>query len=57
MKISRDNFAQTFQKRLAELSGMGTARDVRTHITALNEKYAAFGMSFRIESIARGYQL
>ncbi|MEP0848763.1 MAG: SMC-Scp complex subunit ScpB [Phycisphaerae bacterium] len=41
--------------RLAEL--LGGATDVRGHIEALNEKYARAGLSFRIEPIARGYQM
>ncbi|MBU0638106.1 MAG: SMC-Scp complex subunit ScpB [Planctomycetes bacterium] len=43
--------------RLAELVGAGTARGVHRHIDELNEKYAAAGLSFRIEAIARGYQM
>lgn len=43
--------------RLAELAGMGSAKDVRAHIETLNEKYAAVGLSFRVEAIARGYQM
>lgn len=43
--------------RIAELLGAGSAGDVRRHIDALNEKYAAVGLSFRIEPIARGYQM
>lgn len=41
--------------RLAEL--LGGAADVRGHIEALNEKYERAGLSFRIEPIARGYQM
>jgi segregation and condensation protein B len=43
--------------RLAELAGGGTALEVRLHIADLNAKYAACGLSFRIEAIARGYQM
>lgn len=43
--------------RIAELLGAGSAADVRRHIDVLNEKYAALGLSFRIEPIARGYQM
>jgi segregation and condensation protein B len=43
--------------RLAELVGAGTARDVREHVAALNEKYAAAGLSFRVEELAGGYRL
>ncbi len=43
--------------RLAELSGCVPARDVPGLIETLNEKYAAASLSFRIEGIARGYQM
>jgi segregation and condensation protein B len=43
--------------RLAELSGLGSVKTVKEHITALNEKYAQVGLSFRIEAIAKGYQM
>lgn len=43
--------------RLAELAGGCTPTHVRKTIAALNEKYAAVGLAFRIESIARGYQM
>lgn len=43
--------------RLAELAGDGSTRNVTRRIAALNEKYAAAGLSFRIEEIARGYQM
>jgi len=43
--------------RLAELAGAGSAREVRGLIDELNETYAAVGLSFRIEAIARGYQM
>jgi segregation and condensation protein B len=43
--------------RLAELVGSCTPGLVRKHIAALNEKYEGAGLSFRIEPIARGYQM
>jgi len=43
--------------RLVELVGLGTAADIRGHVEELNRKYAAAGLSFRIEAIARGYQM
>jgi len=43
--------------RLAELSGRVPAREVPVLVEVLNEKYAAAGLSFRIEGIARGYQM
>ena len=43
--------------RLTELVGSGTPAGIRKQIAALNEKYARAGLSFRIEVIARGYQM
>lgn len=43
--------------RLAQLVGTGDAGDVREHIARLNEGYERTGASFRIESIAKGYQM
>jgi segregation and condensation protein B len=43
--------------RLAELAGSCTPALVRRHIAALNERYEQAGLSFRIEPIARGYQM
>lgn len=43
--------------RLAELVGAGTRKDVERTIADLNHKYAQAGLTFRIESIARGYQM
>ncbi|MFH1746988.1 MAG: SMC-Scp complex subunit ScpB [Planctomycetota bacterium] len=43
--------------RLADLVGDCTPTRVRQCIDQLNEKYAAAGLSFRIECIARGYQM
>jgi segregation and condensation protein B len=42
--------------KIASLLDVGDARDVKKHIAALNEQYAAAGLSFRIEQIAGGYQ-
>jgi segregation and condensation protein B len=42
--------------RLADLTGVGV-REVRRQLAALNAKYEAVGLSFRIEEIARGYQM
>lgn len=43
--------------RLGDLVDGCTPATVREHIAALNEKYERAGLSFRIESIARGYQM
>jgi segregation and condensation protein B len=43
--------------KLAEMLEGCTPSKVRKHIDALNEKYAAAGLTFRIEPIARGYQM
>mgnify|MGYP005835883679 CR=1 FL=1 len=43
--------------RLAELAGITSLRDVRLHIAELNAKYLAAKLSFRIEEIARGFQM
>lgn len=43
--------------RLAECAGDCTPGQVRRHIAALNERYAAAGLSFRISEIARGFQM
>ena len=37
--------------------GIGDGGDVKRHIEVLNERYAQGGASFRIESIAKGFQL
>jgi segregation and condensation protein B len=42
---------------LAQLVGAGDARDVRKHVEALNTRYEQAGLSFRIELIAKGYQM
>ncbi len=43
--------------RLAELIGGCTANEVRLAISALNDKYTLASLSFRIEEIARGFQM
>jgi len=43
--------------RLAQILGTGDASDVKAHIEKLNQKYTETGASFRIEAIAKGYQL
>jgi len=43
--------------RIAQLLGIGDGGDVKRHIEILNERYAQGGASFRIESIAKGFQL
>jgi segregation and condensation protein B len=43
--------------RLSELIGVRSTTEIRLHIADLNDKYAAAGLSFRIEEIARGYQM
>jgi len=43
--------------RLADLVGGCTPTAARKHVEALNEKYEQAGLSFRIEAIARGYQM
>lgn len=43
--------------RLAELVGCGTAKTVRDLVAELNARYEQAGLSFRIEEIARGFQM
>ena len=43
--------------RLTELVGGCSPMQVRLHLAGLNDKYVAAGLSFRIEKIARGYQM
>ncbi len=43
--------------KIAQVLGVGSARDVRDHVAALNETYEAIGAAFRIEEIAGGYQM
>jgi segregation and condensation protein B len=43
--------------KIVSILGVGSARDMRNHIKALNQKYEKTGASFRIEQIASGYQM
>lgn len=43
--------------KLVNIIKVGSARDIRTHIETLNERYEAQGASFRIEKLAGGYQM
>ncbi len=43
--------------KIAQLLGAGDAGDVKGHIEKLNERYERSGAAFRIESIAKGYQM
>lgn len=43
--------------KLADLAGLGTARDARNLIDTLNANYAEAGLSFRIEALAGGFQM
>ncbi|MEK7731919.1 MAG: SMC-Scp complex subunit ScpB, partial [Planctomycetota bacterium] len=43
--------------RIAQLLGIGDGGDVKRHIEVLNKRNAQCGASFRIESIAKGFQL
>lgn len=44
-------------QRLAELSGIGSTKQTRLELAALNDRYVAQRLSFRVVEIARGYQL
>ena len=43
--------------RIAELLGVGDAKDANERIASLNETYERQGASFRIERIAKGYRM
>lgn len=43
--------------KLAQILGVGDASDVKKHIESLNARYDEGGFAFRIEGIARGYQM
>jgi segregation and condensation protein B len=43
--------------KIVSILGVGSARDVRKHIEALNERYTREGATFHIEKIAGGYQM
>ncbi len=43
--------------KIAQIVGVGNAKDVKKHIEALNEHYEQTDRSFRIEEIAKGFQI
>ena len=43
--------------KIAQLLGIGDASDVKRYIESLNEQYEEAGTSFRIQAIAKGYQV
>src|SRR5690606_6991477 len=43
--------------KIVSVLGVGSARDVKKHIEALNRKYEEIGATFRIEKISGGYQM
>lgn len=43
--------------KIAQLLGIGDASDVKRHIDTLNQRYEETGASFRIQAIAKGYQV
>lgn len=43
--------------RIAQLLGVGDAADVKGYVSTLNERFESRGASFRIEPIAKGYQM
>jgi segregation and condensation protein B len=43
--------------KIVSILGVGSARDVRKHINALNQRYDEQGSAFRVEIIAGGYQM
>jgi segregation and condensation protein B len=43
--------------KIVSILGVGSARDVRKHINALNKRYDEGGSAFRVEIIAGGYQM
>ncbi|NOX57829.1 MAG: SMC-Scp complex subunit ScpB [Planctomycetes bacterium] len=44
-------------QKIAQILGVGNAGDVKQHIERLNGHYAETGRSFRIDNIAKGYQM
>lgn len=44
-------------QKIANIMGVGTGRDVKKHIEALNEQYDEWDVSFRVEELAGGYQI
>ncbi len=43
--------------KIVSILGIGSAREVRKHIEALNKRYTKEGAVFRIEKLAGGYQM
>lgn len=43
--------------RIAQFLGLGDAGDVKRHVAELNDRYERNGNAFRVESIAKGYQM
>lgn len=43
--------------KIAQIMGTGDAKSVKRHIATLNHHYGEAGRSFRIEEIAKGYQM
>lgn len=43
--------------KIAQIVGIGDASDVKHHIETLNQGYEETGSSFRIQAIAKGYQV
>ena len=43
--------------KLAQIVGVGEARDMKKHVADLNDLYEGHGQAFRIEEVAGGYQM
>jgi len=43
--------------KIAEILGIGNAGDIRRHVDTLNARYADAGAAFRIEAVAKGFQM
>lgn len=43
--------------KIVQILGVGDANDVKRHVEALNARFEETGASFRIESIAKGFQM
>ena len=43
--------------KIVQILGVGDASEVKRYIEKLNERYEHYGASFRIEAIAKGYQM
>ncbi len=43
--------------KIAQILGVGDARDVKQHVDALNKHLEQRGSSFRVEAIAKGFQM